>query len=101
VRLIHRRDHVDDPPQPLPIEVKFESDSGYTAGAWGRVLRLPVLRQRVTVEKRPFVYEEAVIRKGPTKRMVGVDERVRREELRVDSTVNLAGETVRIDVPER
>ena len=64
-------------------------------------MRLSVLRQRVTVEKRPFVFEEAVIRKGPTKRLVRVDEQVRREQLSVDSSVDLAGETVPIEVPER
>lgn len=100
MRPVHRRDHVDDRPRPLPIEVKWEAESGYTAAAWGRVLRLPVLRHRIDVKKEAFVYEEVIIRTGLTERLVGVDGEVLREKLRVDSTVNLAAETVRIDMPE-
>jgi stress response protein YsnF len=54
------------------------------------------MRQRVSVEKQPFVYEEVVLGIAPTKRVAGIDELVKRERLRVDTTPGLSDEEVRI-----
>ena len=92
MRLIHRSDHIDDPPLHLPLEVAFEPAAGQEPGHWGRTLRLAVMRQRVSVDKQPFVYEEVVLGIAPTKRVVGIDEIVKRERLRVDTTPGLSDE---------
>jgi len=96
MRLIHRSDHIDDPPLSLPLEVAFEPESGQEPGHWGRALRLTVKRQRVHVEKQPFVYEEVVLGVAPTKRVVGIDELVKRERLRVDTSPGLTDEEVHV-----
>jgi stress response protein YsnF len=96
MRLIHRSDHINDPPLHLPLEVAFEPPAAQEAGHWGRTLRLGVMRQRVRVEKQPFVYEEVVLGIAPTKRVVGIDELVKRERLRVDTTPGLSAEEVHV-----
>jgi len=51
----------------------------------GIVLRLPVRAEHVTVSKRTFVVEEAVVRAGSSRRVVHVEDSALREELAIDA----------------
>jgi len=73
-------DHADRDRRVLPLDHVVER-----LGRGWRV-RLPVRAEQVTVNKRTFVAEEVVVRARPVEDVVRVDETVRREELRVDTS---------------
>ena len=91
-------DRAAEPTNALPVEAAFESEAGRLAGVWGRTIIVPVRFERVMVEKRPFVYEQAVIKRGVKHDQVRVEEDIRRERLQVDAGGNLGEETLRLDV---
>ena len=89
-----------DEAKPLPLEATLDSQA-QQALVWGRSITLPVRRERVTVEKRPFVYEEAVIRTDLWERRVHLAEDVQREELSVEPRGDVEADTLRLDVTAR
>ena len=77
--------------RPLPLQARIEpAPRGWT-------IRLPVRAEHVRVEKQTFVAEEVVVRTRPVQDTVRVDETVRREEVRVETTGDV-DPTVPIDV---
>ena len=88
----------DEGPRPLPLEQSFKPAPQRKPTPHQRHITLPVRRERVTISKRPFVYQEAAIRRVGSEQRIRVTEDVRHERLRVDSSGNLDQDTVRLSL---
>ena len=100
MRLVGDSEDLESHGAVLPLEATFGAETAMQAGTWGRTFVLPVRRERVTVKKQPFVYQEAVVRKEAVEGIAHVVEDVSREELRVEASPSLDAETMRVDVTE-
>jgi stress response protein YsnF len=89
----------DKEPQTLPVEASFKPmPKRKSAAAHQRHIVFPVRRERITISKQPFVYQDAAIRRVSWEQRVRVTEDVRHERLRIDSSGNLDEDTVQLTV---
>ena len=72
----------------LPLEASVDPSSGTWAGGWE--IRLPLRAEQVTIEKRPVVVEEVVIRRRPLEEVVRLEDTVQLERLRLETRGDLA-----------
>lgn len=67
----------------LPLQARIETS------LLGTTVRLPVRAEHVTIEKRPVVVEEVVVRTTQVQEEARLTDTVRREELRVETEGDL------------